>query len=66
MVELKFDEKGLIATVVQDIATKDILMLAWMNAESLQKTSKAVRPGSGRVHGGNYGTRARLQATRKR
>ena len=38
MVELKFDEKGLIATVVQDIATKDILMLAWMNAESLQKT----------------------------
>ena len=38
MKDLKFDTKGLITTVVQDAATKDVLMVAWMNAESLQKT----------------------------
>jgi len=36
--KLKFDPKGLIPAVVQDAATKDVLMVAWMNAESLQKT----------------------------
>ncbi len=35
---LKFDEKGLIPAIVQDVASKDVLMMAWMNAESLQKT----------------------------
>lgn len=29
---------GLIPAVIQDSATKDVLMVAWMNAESLQKT----------------------------
>lgn len=29
---------GLITTVVQDAATKDVLMVAWMNAESYQRT----------------------------
>jgi len=38
MENLKFDSNGLIATVVQDAATKDVLMVAWMNAESIQKT----------------------------
>ena len=38
MENLKFDLQGLIPTVVQDANTKDILMVAWMNAESLQKT----------------------------
>jgi len=38
MKDLKFDSKGLIPTVVQDAATKDVLMVAWMNAESLRKT----------------------------
>ena len=38
MENLKFDSNGLITTVVQDAATKDVLMVAWMNAESLQKT----------------------------
>jgi phosphoribosyl-ATP pyrophosphohydrolase/phosphoribosyl-AMP cyclohydrolase len=36
--DLKFDEKGLIPAIVQDVSTKDVLMMAWMNAESLQKT----------------------------
>jgi phosphoribosyl-ATP pyrophosphohydrolase/phosphoribosyl-AMP cyclohydrolase len=35
---LKFDEHGLIATVVQDDATGEVLMVAYMNAESLAKT----------------------------
>lgn len=35
---LKFDANGLITAVIQDAVTKDVLMVAWMNAESLQKT----------------------------
>ncbi|RPH58463.1 MAG: phosphoribosyl-AMP cyclohydrolase [Chloroflexi bacterium] len=35
---LKFDPNGLITTVVQDANTKEVLMVAWMNAEALQKT----------------------------
>lgn len=35
---LKFNDKGLITTIIQDVTTKEILMVAWMNAESLQKT----------------------------
>ena len=34
--ELKFDDKGLIPAVVVDSATKKVLMVAWMNRESLQ------------------------------
>ena len=36
--ELKYDEKGLIPCIVQDSKTKDVLMMAWMNEESLQLT----------------------------
>lgn len=36
--ELKFDEKGLIPTVVQDITTKEVLMVAYMTAETLKMT----------------------------
>jgi phosphoribosyl-ATP pyrophosphohydrolase/phosphoribosyl-AMP cyclohydrolase len=35
---LKFDGNGLIPAIVQDAETKAVLMMAWMNAESLQKT----------------------------
>jgi phosphoribosyl-ATP pyrophosphohydrolase/phosphoribosyl-AMP cyclohydrolase len=39
MVErIRFDEKGLVPAVVQDIATGAVLMLAYMNRESLSKT----------------------------
>jgi phosphoribosyl-AMP cyclohydrolase len=37
-VDLKFDANGLIPVVVQDSQTLEILMVAWMNADSLQKT----------------------------
>lgn len=35
---LKFDEKGLIPAIVQDYAGGEVLMLAYMNKESLEKT----------------------------
>jgi phosphoribosyl-AMP cyclohydrolase len=35
---LKWDEHGLIPAVVQDADTGAVLMVAWMNAESLAKT----------------------------
>ena len=38
MENLKFDANGLIPTIVQDSQTRQVLMMAWMNAESLQKT----------------------------
>lgn len=35
---LKFDEKGLIPAVIQDWKNGDVLMVAYMNRASLQKT----------------------------
>ncbi|MCQ2751703.1 MAG: bifunctional phosphoribosyl-AMP cyclohydrolase/phosphoribosyl-ATP diphosphatase HisIE [Coriobacteriales bacterium] len=36
--KIKFDENGLVPAIVQDATTNEVLMLAYMNAESLQKT----------------------------
>lgn len=41
--QLKFDEHGLIPAIVQDCKTKDVLMMAYMNAESLAITLKEKR-----------------------
>ncbi len=35
---MKFDEKGLVPAIVQDAASKEVLTLAYMNKESLEKT----------------------------
>jgi phosphoribosyl-ATP pyrophosphohydrolase/phosphoribosyl-AMP cyclohydrolase len=35
---LRFDPNGLIPAIVQDIETNQVLMLAYMNVESLQRT----------------------------
>ena len=35
---LQFDENGLIPVVVQDASSGEVLMLAYMNAESLRRT----------------------------
>lgn len=35
---LKFDASGLIPAIAQDHATGDVLMMAWMNAESVART----------------------------
>jgi len=37
---LKFDDRGLIPAVLQDIRTKEILMVAWMDEESLRLTQE--------------------------
>jgi len=36
--KIQFDEKGLVPAVAQDINTKKVLMLAYMNEESIKKT----------------------------
>ncbi len=36
--EIKFDAQGLIPAIVQDVNTRQVLMCAYMNAESLQAT----------------------------
>jgi phosphoribosyl-ATP pyrophosphohydrolase/phosphoribosyl-AMP cyclohydrolase len=37
---VSFDERGLVPVVVQDATTGEVLMLAYMNAESLARTIK--------------------------
>jgi phosphoribosyl-ATP pyrophosphohydrolase/phosphoribosyl-AMP cyclohydrolase len=36
--ELRYDERGLLPVVVQDAATREVLTVAYMNAESLRRT----------------------------
>ncbi|MDD7431554.1 MAG: phosphoribosyl-AMP cyclohydrolase [Coriobacteriaceae bacterium] len=36
--QVRFNEQGLVPCIVQDADTKDVLMMAWMNAESLALT----------------------------
>lgn len=36
--QLVFDDRGLIPCIVQDADTLEVLMMAWMNAESVERT----------------------------
>lgn len=36
--ELKFDDKGLIPAVIQEIDTKEVLMVAYMDKKALERT----------------------------
>jgi phosphoribosyl-AMP cyclohydrolase len=36
--ELKYNNDGLIPAIIQDIESKEVLMMAYMNVESLKKT----------------------------
>ncbi len=38
--KLKFNADGLIPTIIQDIKSKEVLMLAYMNLESIKRTLK--------------------------
>ncbi|WP_296969253.1 bifunctional phosphoribosyl-AMP cyclohydrolase/phosphoribosyl-ATP diphosphatase HisIE [Tepidanaerobacter sp. EBM-38] len=38
MIDINYDEKGLVPAVVQDAKSKEVLMVAYMNEESLKKT----------------------------
>lgn len=51
--ELKFDEKGLIPVIAQDFKSDEVLMLAYMNREALEKTLE-----TGKMH---YWSRSRQQ-----
>jgi phosphoribosyl-AMP cyclohydrolase len=57
MIELKFDEHGLIPAVAQDKDTGEVLMVAWMNAEALEKTRS-----TGQAH---FWSRSRKKLWRK-
>ena len=35
---ITFNEAGLVPVIAQDVVTKDILMMAWMNADTLAST----------------------------
>lgn len=37
-IQIKFDHRGLVPAVVQDANTGQVLMVAWMNEEALQRT----------------------------
>lgn len=43
--ELKYDDKGLIPAIIQDVKNNEVLMMAYMNRISLEKTIK-----TGRTH----------------
>jgi phosphoribosyl-AMP cyclohydrolase/phosphoribosyl-ATP pyrophosphohydrolase/phosphoribosyl-AMP cyclohydrolase len=35
---VKYDANGLVPTIAQDVHTRSVLMMAWMNADTLQAT----------------------------
>jgi phosphoribosyl-AMP cyclohydrolase len=41
MMQFKYDSQGLIPAVVQDVRDNTVLMVAWMNAESLERTRQS-------------------------
>jgi phosphoribosyl-ATP pyrophosphohydrolase/phosphoribosyl-AMP cyclohydrolase len=53
----QYDERGLVPCIVQDAETGSVLMLAWMNAEALQRTRD-----TGTVH---FWSRSRQQLWKK-
>jgi phosphoribosyl-AMP cyclohydrolase len=41
--QVKWDGQGLVPAIAQELATGDVLMLAWMNREALEKTFESGR-----------------------
>jgi len=41
--DLKYDDKGLIPAIIQDVNNNEVLMLGYMNEESLKKTIEGGR-----------------------
>jgi phosphoribosyl-AMP cyclohydrolase len=41
MLNIKYDEKGLVPTIIQDAEFNDVLMLGYMNAEALKLTMES-------------------------
>ncbi len=40
---VKWDDKGLVPVIAQELGSKDVLMFAWMNREALHKTAELGR-----------------------
>ncbi|MGH1369087.1 MAG: phosphoribosyl-AMP cyclohydrolase [Maritimibacter sp.] len=40
---LRFDEKGLVPCIAQDAETGEVLMMAWMNAQAVERTIETKR-----------------------
>ncbi len=40
---VKWDDKGLVPVIAQELGSKDVLMFAWMNREALEKTAELGR-----------------------
>jgi phosphoribosyl-AMP cyclohydrolase len=38
LAQIRYDDHGLVAAIAQDVDNGEVLMLAWMNAESLRMT----------------------------
>jgi phosphoribosyl-ATP pyrophosphohydrolase/phosphoribosyl-AMP cyclohydrolase len=56
-IEIKFDARGLIPAILQDASTGQVLMVAWMNEEALQRTQE-----TGQAH---FWSRSRQELWRK-
>lgn len=55
--EVKYDDKGLVPVVAQDVLTGDVLMVAWANREALEAAQQ-----TGRMH---YWSRSRSKLWKK-
>lgn len=54
---VRFNDAGLVSVIVQDVTTRDVLMMAWMDAEAIKRTLS-----EGRV---TYFSRSRQEYWRK-
>jgi len=43
LADIKFDDRGLVPAIVQEEGTNQVLMLAWMNRDALQRTLETGR-----------------------
>jgi phosphoribosyl-AMP cyclohydrolase len=43
LARLRFDDRGLVPVVVQEATRRDVLMLAWMDAEAVRRTAETGR-----------------------
>lgn len=64
--EVKFNEQGLIPAIAQHHQTGRILMVAWMNRESLALTAEKIRLCISLALAKNFGTKVKNQAISKR
>ena len=60
---IRWDASGLVPAIVQDAQSKQVLMMAYMNRESLRLTLESGKLGSGAVRARSCGIREQLPGT---